>query len=72
MDRRRIELQLRMLRTLLRAERQRGDPEALAGFVERARPIVEGVTLIVDEDSDPELVELLDTVRAEMDSARSS
>ena len=72
MYRRRIELELRMLRALLRSERQRGDPDALTEFAERTDPILERVALEIEAEADPELHELLAAVRAEVDGARSS
>ena len=72
MTRRRIELQLRLLRAVLRSERRRGSPEALALLVERSDAILERVALEIEEEPDPELHDLLAAVRAELDDARSS
>jgi hypothetical protein len=72
MSRRRIELELRMLRASLRHERRYGDPEALASFAERSDPILERLALRIDAEADPELLKMLAGVRAEMDGARSS
>ena len=70
MYRRRIELQLRLLRALLRRERRRRDPEALTAFAERTVPILERVALEIEAEADAELNELLAAVRAEVNSAR--
>jgi hypothetical protein len=72
MSRRRIQLELLMLRALLRNERRRGDSKVLASFAERSDPILERVALDIETEADPELLKLLAAVRAEVDGARSS
>jgi hypothetical protein len=57
---------------VLRSELRRDSPETLALLVERSDPILQRVALEIEGEADPELLELFATVRAEVDSARSS
>jgi hypothetical protein len=57
-------LQLRLVRAILRAERQRGTdtPE----MAERASAIVEQTAIAIEPSADSELIALLASVRAEI------
>ena len=69
MDRRRTELQLRLVQAMLRSERRRGDAGSLDRFVDAAVPIVDRVALTIEHEQDGELTALLDSVRAELAGA---
>jgi hypothetical protein len=64
-DSRRVRLQLRLLQTAIRAAR----PGERAGVVERASAILQQVAVEIHPEEDPELANLLDAVRAEMQGA---
>jgi len=64
LDRRRIELQLRLVRALYRAETIRRDARARAIFIERAEPILASTEAAIGTDDD--LRSLLRSVRREI------
>jgi hypothetical protein len=64
-DSRRARLQLRLLRAVLRAAR----PNERADVAERAAPILQQVAVDIHPEEDPELANLLEAVRAEMQGA---
>ena len=64
LDRRRIELQLRLVRALYRAETIRRDARARAIFIERAEPILASTEAAIGTDDD--LKSLLHSVRREI------
>ena len=72
--RRRIELQLRLIRALYSAESKRDDSTTRAIFIERAEPILDSTeaTISTDEglDNDAELRRLLQSVREEISAHR--
>lgn len=71
--RRRIELQLRLIRALYGAESMRRDPQARAIFIERAEPILDSTEAAITDEglgSDEELRGLLESVRREMAERR--
>lgn len=57
-------IQLRLVQVILRTERQRGT--ATRELAERASAIVEQAAIGIEQSADPELIELLATVRAEV------
>jgi hypothetical protein len=63
-QRRRIELQLRLVRALYRAESIRRDAQARAIFIERAAPILDSTEAAIGTDDD--LRRLLNSVRGEI------
>jgi hypothetical protein len=65
-DRRRVELELRLVRGLLHAELRRSRPGLSAGFAERSGAILDRLALAIDAEADPDLVELLAAARAEV------
>jgi len=68
-QRRRIELQLRLIRALYDAESKRGDSRARAFFIERAEPILDSTEAAMTEaalETDSDLRELLQSVRREI------
>ena len=69
MDRRKAELQLRLVQAMLRAELKRGEPESLVHFLEAAVPIVDEVVIAVGDDAAAELSRLLDELRSELHAA---
>jgi hypothetical protein len=69
MDRRRAELQLRLVQATLRAERKRGDSRSLERFLNAAFPIVNKVALDIGEARDDDLSDLLASVRSDLRSA---
>ena len=72
-QRRRIELQLRLLRALYDAESKRGDSRARAFFIERAEPILDSTEAAIAAEAletDSELRELLESVRREIAGRR--
>jgi hypothetical protein len=73
MQRRRIELQLRLIRALLGAESMRSDSTTRAFFIERAEPILDSTEAAMTNaalGSDDELRALLESVRREIAAAR--
>lgn len=66
MNHRRVELQLRLLSAFVHAERTRGSVDSLNGFAERSAAILDRVAIAIHPEADPELLELLATVRAEI------
>lgn len=69
MDRRRTELQLRLVQAMLRSERRRGDAGSLDRFLDAATPILDRVALTIEHEPDDDLTALLDSVRAELAGA---
>lgn len=65
MDPRRVRLQLRLLRVALKAAR----PSERIGVAERASAILQQVAIEIHPEEDPEVANLFDAVRAEMDAA---
>ena len=59
MDRRRIELQLRLIIAVVRAERQRMNRSDLEALAERSSSLLDAVALEIQSEADPELVALL-------------
>jgi hypothetical protein len=72
--RRRIELQLRLIRALYSAESKRADSRTRAIFIERAEPILDSTEATIrtnDQlDNDEELRSLLRSVRREISAHR--
>lgn len=68
MERRRIELQLRLVRALYRAEGLRHDARVRAIFVERAEPILDSAEAAIGTDD--HLRDLLLSVRREIGEDR--
>ena len=69
MQRRQIELQLRLIRALYDAESKRGDSRARAFFIARAEPILDSTEAAMTEGAlgtDDELRDLLQSVRREI------
>lgn len=72
-QRRRIELQLRLIRALYGAASMRRDSRALAIFIERAEPILDSTEAAIAEGelgTDDDLWTLLDSVRREIAGRR--
>jgi hypothetical protein len=69
MDRRKAELQLRLVQAMLHAELKRGEPGSLVHFLDAAFPIVNQVAIAVSDDADSELSRLMDKVRSELRAA---
>ncbi len=67
MDRRRIELQLRLVAAVLHAEARRGHGESMQPVAERSALILDRLAIEIDSQGDPELAELFAAVRAEID-----
>ena len=74
MLRRRIELQLRLIRALYSAESKRDDSRTRAIFIERAEPILDSTEATMGSDEelgkDDELRSLLQSVRQEISAHR--
>jgi DNA-binding phage protein len=66
-DRRRIELQLRLVTAVLHAEARRGHQESMEAVAERSALILDRLAIEIDPQGDPELAELFAVVRAEID-----
>jgi hypothetical protein len=72
-QRRQIELQLRLIRALYDAESKRGDSMARAFFIARAEPILDSTEAAMTEGAlgtDDELRDLLQSVRREIGALR--
>jgi hypothetical protein len=65
-DRRRAELQLRLVRGLLKQEIRRAPSDGQVGFAERSTVILDRVERAIDTESDPDLAEQLAAARAEV------
>jgi hypothetical protein len=73
MQRRRIELQLRLMRALFGAESMRRDSKTRAIFIERAEPILDSTEAAITKEglgNDEELRGLLESVRREIAARR--
>jgi hypothetical protein len=66
-DRRRIELELRLVTAVLHAEARRGHREARRAVAERSALILDRIAIEIDLQGDPELAELFAMVKAEID-----
>jgi hypothetical protein len=67
-DRRRIELQLRLVSAVLHAEARRVHRESMDAVAERSALILDRLAIEIDPRGDPELAELFAVVRAEIDA----
>jgi hypothetical protein len=63
-------LQLRLVRAIVGREQQRG--AATKPLLARASEIVEQAAIIIESESDPELLELLSRVREQVASERDT
>jgi hypothetical protein len=65
-DRRRAELQLRLVRGLLKEELRRGPSDGQVGFAQRSTVILDRVERAIDIESDPDLGAELAAAREEV------
>jgi hypothetical protein len=59
MDRRRVELQLRLIIAVVRAEGQRRNRRDLESLAERSSSLLDAVAIEIQSEADPELLALL-------------